>query len=428
MDLNKPAHSADRSRRETLSALGSALRIAADTLWAHKLRSFLTVLGIVIGIAAVVLVGAAVETLREYAIATTAQAFGSNTFLISQVASAGTLSRKELADKLRRNSEIYRREAEALGRLVSGVARTAATLQAVADVKSGNRTFLAASVTGTTAGLEAIKNIRLSEGRFFTDEENRRARRVAVTGQDIVGELFPSLDPLGKEVRIEGQPFEIIGVQEKEGSSFGSSQDRYVWIPLQTFEKIWGSRRSVVIFAQPRNATEYDLSREETRAAFRKLRGLRPGKTDDFDILTPDAGRSFLGRLTGMIAAIIVPISSVAVFVAGIVVMNMMLVSVTERTREIGIRKSLGARKSDILSQILFESTLLTMAGGGFGVTLSYSGTIGLSRAFGTAVGMPLAYVLLAVCLAAAVGLAAGLYPAYLASRMQPVEALRAET
>jgi len=411
-----------------MSALGSALRIAADTLWAHKLRSFLTVLGVVIGIAAVVLVGAAVEALREYAITTTAQAFGSNTFLISQVASAGTLSRKELADKLRRNPELYRREAEALARLVSDTTRIAVTLQAVADVRSGNRTFLAASITGATANLESIKNIRLSEGRFFSEEENRRARRVAVVGRDIVNELFPSLDPLGKEARIEGQSFEIIGVQEKEGSSFGSSQDRYVWIPLQAFEKTWGNRRSVVLFAQPRDAAAYDLSREETRAALRKLRGLRPGAEDDFDVMTPDAGRSFLGQLTGMIAVIIVPISSVAIFVAGIVVMNMMLVSVTERTREIGIRKSLGAKKSDILSQILFESTLLTVAGGGFGVTLSYAGTIGLSRAFGTAVGMPLAYVLLAICVAAAVGLAAGLYPAYLASQMQPVEALRAET
>ena len=426
--MSKPVHFADRSKRKGLSALGNALRIAVDTLWANKLRSSLTVLGIVIGIAAVVLVGAAVEALREYAITTTAQAFGSNTFLISQVASAGTLSRKELADKLRKNPEIYRREAEALGRLVSGVTRTAATLQAVADVKSGNKTFLAASITGTNASLEAIKNIQLSAGRFFSEEENRRARKVAVVGRDIVDELFPSLDPLGHEVRIEGESFEIIGVQEKEGSSFGSSQDRYVWIPLLAFEKTWGNRRSVVVFAQPRDAANYELAREETRAAFRRLRGLRPGEADNFDIMTPDASRSFLGRLTDMIAVIIIPISSVAVFVAGIVVMNMMLVSVTERTREIGIRKSMGARRSDILTQILFESTLLTVAGGGFGVSLSYAGTIALSRALGAVVGMPLAYVLLAVCLAVVVGLAAGLYPAYLASQMQPVEALRAET
>jgi len=410
------------------AALVSPLSVAAETLWANKLRSFLTVLGIVIGIAAVVLVGAAIEALREYTLATTAQAFGSNTFLISQVASAGALSRKELADKLRRNPEIYRREAEALGHLVSETTRTAATLQAVADVKWGNKTYLAASVTGSSASLEIIKNIRLSQGRFFSEEENRRARRVAVLGCDVADELFPSLDPLGKEIRIEGQPFEIIGVQAKEGSSFGASQDRSVWMPLHAFEKTWGSRRSVVLFAQPRNPAEYDFSREEARAALRRLRGLRPGEADDFDILTPDAGRSFLGRLTGMIAVVIVPITSVAIFVAGVVVMNMMLVSVTERTREIGVRKSVGATRSDILSQILFESTLLTLAGGGFGVTLAYAGAIALGRIFGTPVGLHLGYVLLAIGVAAAVGLAAGLYPAYLASRMQPVEALRAET
>ena len=180
--LDKAAYLITRSKRGSLLSGGNALRIAADTLWANKLRSFLTVLGIVIGIAAVVLVGAAIEALREYAVATTAQTFGSNTFLISQVASAGTLSRKELADKLRRNPEIYRREAEALGRLVSETTRTAATLQAVADVKSGNRSFLAASITGTTADLETIKNLRFSEGRFFSEEENRRARRVAIVG------------------------------------------------------------------------------------------------------------------------------------------------------------------------------------------------------------------------------------------------------
>ena len=207
----------------------------------------------------------------------------------------------------------------------------------------------------------------------------------------------------------------------------GSGLTTFIFLS-PAFEKIWGSRRSVVIYAQPMDPANYELSREEARAALRKLRGLRPGEADDFDIMTLDAGRSFLGRLTGMIAVIIVPISSVAVFVAGIVVMNMMLVSVTERTREIGIRKSLGARKSDILAQILFESTLLTLAGGGFGVTISYAGTLGLSRAFGTTVGMPLVYVAVGLCVAAGVGLAAGLYPAYLASRMQPVEALKAET
>jgi putative ABC transport system permease protein len=406
----------------------SAFRLAVETLWANKLRSSLTVLGIVIGIAAVVLVGAAIEALREYSVRTTAQAFGSNTFLISQVGSVGNLDRKQLADKLRKNPEIYRREAESLARAVSETIRMSPTLSTVADVKAGNRTFLAGMITGSSAALEDVRDIRISEGRFFTEEEARRGRGVVVLGQDIVNELFPGVDPLDREVRILGRPFTVIGIQETLGSSFGSSQDRYVWMPLVSYERIWGSRNSVTVFAQPRPGVDYSEAQEQARFMLRMLRALRPGQGDNFDVLVPESGRSFLGQLTAMISIAIVPISSVALFVAGIVVMNMMLVSVTERTREIGVRKSLGARRRDILGQILLESTLLAVAGGGLGLLSAVLGSAGLSRAFGTPVGVPGVYAALAVGLSAGVGLAAGVYPAYLASRLQPVEALRSET
>jgi putative ABC transport system permease protein len=414
--------------RGTLVAAGNALRIAAATLLAHRLRSTLTVLGIVIGIAAVVLVGAAIQGLNDYAVATTTQAFGSNTFLVSQVASLGSLSRKELADKLRKNPEIERREAETLAAATAGAVRIAPSLQAMSDVKAGNRTFLAASVTGSTANLEVIRDIRISRGRFFNDEENRRSQLVVVLGQDIVDELFPSVDPLGKQVRIQGRLFSVVGVQEKQGSSFGASLDRYVWMPLCAFEKLWGTRRSLTLFVQPKDGVTFDDAHDETRMQLRTIRRLRPGASDNFDVLTPEAGRSFVARLTGLIAVAIVPISSVALFVAGIVVMNMMLVSVTERTREIGVRKSIGARRRDIYAQIIFESTLLTVAGGGIGIFLSWLGTIGLSRAFGTPVSIPTSYLVLAVAVSAVTGLGAGLYPAYVASKMPPTEALRAET
>jgi putative ABC transport system permease protein len=412
----------------SLAALGNALFIAIDTLWAHKLRSSLTVFGIVVGIAAVVLVGAALEALSAFAVATTAQAFGTNTFLISQVASVGDLTRKQLSEKLRKNPEIYRREAEVLASRVTDAARVAPTLQSVADVKAGNRTFLAASIVGSTANLEVIRDLRLARGRFFSEEENRRALGAAVIGQDVADELFPSLDPIGKQIRVGGRPFQVIGIQEKQGSSFGASLDRYVWIPLLAFEKIWGSRLSVTIFAQPRGAREFSDAQEEAQMALRIMRRLKPNAADDFDILIPEAGRDFLSQLTSMIALAIVPITSVALVVAGIVVMNMMLVSVTERTREIGVRKSLGARRRDILAQILFESTLLTVLGGSIGLFISFLGTFGLARAFGTSVGLPAAYAALAVGISAAIGIGAGLYPAWLASRMPPVEALRSET
>ena len=408
-------------------ALGNAFVIAANTLWTHKLRSLLTILGIVIGMAAVVLAGATLVSVRDIAEASTAQSFGTDTFILSQIASVGDLSRKELSLKLRRNPEIYRREAEELEQRVAESALMAPTLQSIADIKSGNKTFLAAAVIGSTTDIQIIRDVTLSSGRFFTEEENRRSRGVAVIGQDIVDELFPSLDPLGKEIRIKLRPFTVIGIQEKQGSSFGSSLDRNVWIPLTTYEKIWGSRLSVSIYAKPENADRFSATQDEFRVAMRNMRGLKPSVEDNFDILVPEAGRSFLERLTDIIVIAIIPISSIALIVAGIVVMNMMLVSVTERTREIGIRKSLGARKMDVLVQILFESALLTIIGGATGLLLSYLGTFGLGQALDTQVSIPPVYAWMALAVAVSIGIGAGLYPAYLASRMSPIEAMRSE-
>jgi putative ABC transport system permease protein len=406
---------------------GNALIIAVGTLWTHKLRSLLTIFGIIIGIAAVVLAGATLVSVRNIAASSTAQSFGTNTFIVSQVASLGDLSRKELSRKLRRNPEIYRREAKELEHRVRKSALIAPTLQSVTDIKTGNKTFLAASVIGSTEEIRIIRDVKLSSGRFYTEEENRRSRGVAVIGQDIVNELFPSLDPLGKEIRIKGRPFVVIGVQEKQGSSFASSLDRNVWIPLMSYEKIWGSRLSVSIYARPDNVERFAETQDEIRVAMRSMRRLRPKTEDNFDILTPEAGRSFLERLTDIIVIAVIPISSIALIVAGIVVMNMMLVSVTERTREIGIRKSLGARKLDILVQILFESALLTIIGGGTGLLISYIGTLGLSEALDTKVHIPFVYAWMALGTAAFIGIGAGLYPAYLASRMPPIEAMRSE-
>jgi putative ABC transport system permease protein len=243
-----------------------------------------------------------------------------------------------------------------------------------------------------------------------------------------VDKLFPSSDPIGKRIRIKGQSFQVIGVQEKQGSSLGASLDRRVYIPLLAFEKIWGSRRSVTIFLQPKNPELLESTQDNSRIAMRALRRLKPNADDNFDLLIPEAGRSFLLRVVSIIAVAIVPISSIALIVAGIVVMNMMLVSVTERTRETGIRKSLGARNRDIFAEILFESIILTLVGGAAGLLISYLGAIALGRAFGAAVSISPGYVLMAMGITTAIGIGAGFFPAYLASRMPPVEALRYET
>ena len=413
--------------RDRAIAIGNSFGIAAATLWAHKLRSILTVFGIVIGIAAVVLIGTTLEYVRETAVKSTTRTIGADTFIISQVASVGNLSRKELSLKLRKNPEIYRREAEAFSDRVRDIALTAPVLDEIADVKAGNETFLAAAVTGSIPNIQIIRNIELNGGRFFTEAENRRSARVAIVGQDLVKELFPSRDPIGKNIRIKGQVFRVIGIQEKQGASFGSSLDRSVYIPLLAFEKIWGSRRTVTVVVQPLERDRLDERQEQSRFAMRTLRRLKPRAPDNFDLLVPEAGRSFLDRVIGMVSAAIVPITSIALIVAGIVVMNMMLVSVTERTRETGIRKSVGARNRDIFAEILFESMILTVLGGVAGLLLSYLGAFGLSRAFDSVIRISPGYVLMALGIAAVIGISAGLFPAYLASRMPPVEAIRHE-
>lgn len=408
-------------------ATRNAFRIAAGTLWAHRLRSVLTTFGIVIGIAAVVLIGATLGALRGTATRSTAQTIGADTFIIAQVASVGNLSRKQLSDKLRKNPKIYRREAEAFAARISDVATAAPTLEETADVRRGNKIFLAAGITGSTASLQMIRNINLSSGRFFTEPENRRSMRLAVVGQAVVDEISPASDPIGKEIRIKGQLFRIVGVQEKQGSSFGSSLDRRVYIPLLAFEKIWGTRRSVSIAVQPLEPELLLENMEQSRFSMRLLRRFKPQSPDNFDVLMPEAGTDFLSRVVGIVSVAIIPITSVALVVAGIVVMNMMLVSVTERTRETGIRKSLGARNRDIFAEILFESTILTIVGAMAGLLLSYLGVLALSQAFGSTVRISPTYVVLALGIAAAVGIGAGFFPAYVASRMPPVEALRYE-
>jgi putative ABC transport system permease protein len=287
---------------------------------------------------------------------------------------------------------------------------------------------LNAQVVGSDPAILDIRNISLSRGRFFTETENQRSQAVAVIGQNIVDELFPETDPLGKPIRIKERKFVVIGVEQAQGSSFGNSLDRNVYIPLGAYEKIWGSRNSVDFYVQPNDPEEFDAMQETARFSLRTIRRLKPNAPDNFDILTPEANRDFLARIVDMIGIAIFPISSVALIVAGIVVMNMMLVSITERTHEIGIRKSLGARNRDILIQVLFESTILTVLGGAAGILLSYLAAFGLAGAFGSKVSIQFEYVGMALAVTASIGIAAGIFPAYLASKMSPVEALGSET
>jgi putative ABC transport system permease protein len=278
--------------------------------------------------------------------------------------------------------------------------------------------------------MAAIRDIGVVDGRFFTEQEDRARAYVAVIGDTVRTTLFPgNVSPLNQTVRIEGIEYTVIGVQERLGSAFGRDQDNSVYVPITAFDRMFGPGNGFALFGRPKPESGLNLESalDETRVVLRNHFHARPGQPDNFDVMTPDAIRGFIDQILGLIAAIVVPVTCISLVVGGIVIMNIMLVSVTERTREIGVRKSLGARHSDVMMQILIEAVVLSMAGGALGVALGALVTEGLAKAFELTMHITPAYVTLSLAVSSIVGIISGWYPAARAARLDPVVALRAE-
>jgi putative ABC transport system permease protein len=405
----------------------SASWLAIDSIRAHKLRTFLTLLGVIVGVASVLMVGAAIEGLGTYATDSTSKVFGSNTFLISQVANAA--SRSEYFAKLKENRPIRTDDLTYLKALTGDKILYSAYNQRVEDIRRGTARSEAAAIVGVASVLPELREISLSDGRFFTDREELAAQPVAVIGSEPADILFPGISPLGHTVRIQGMIFTVVGVLEKMGSAFGRSQDNIAYIPFPMFVKMYGSGQSIAIFGRARPGTNLNVESalDVTRAALRARFHARPGRADRFDSLTPEAMQGFIAQLVGMISAVVVPITMISLVVGGIVIMNIMLVSVTERTHEIGVRKSVGARQIDIRRQFLIEAVILAGLGGTIGVALGASLTMLLAWLAGLTLTITGKYVALALIVSGIVGVVSGWYPAVRASRLDPIEALRAE-
>ena len=410
------------------SSLATAVSLALDSIRAHKLRSFLTLLGVIIGVASVILVGAAIDGLGVYAENITAKAFGSDSFLVAQIAAVGRLTSRQLADKQRRNKRIRPGDVAYLRAATGDSIVYSPYAQRTDDVKGENQVYEGASILGASATLPDMRDIPIEDGRFFTENEERLRRPVAVIGQDIRDAIFPEISPIGRTIRVSGTELTVIGLLERQGSSFGRSLDNPVYIPVTVYYDLYGSQRGTAVFGKARTAAlSMDAALDITRAALRTHFHTPPGQPDNFDTLTPDSVRSFVDSILGVIAAVVVPITSISLVVGGIVIMNIMLVSVTERTREIGIRKSLGARQGDIMLQFLIESVILSLAGGLVGLVSGALAALALSALFGATLKVTAGYVLLAIFVSSAVGIVSGWYPARRAARLDPVAALRAE-
>jgi putative ABC transport system permease protein len=367
--------------------------------------------------------------LGAYAEGVTAKAFGSDSYLVAQIASVGRLTRKQVAEKQRRNKRIRPEDIAYLRSVTGETIVYSPYSQRIDDVKGDNQTYEAASILGVSQTLPEMRDVPVADGRFFTETEERLRKHVAVIGEDIRLALFPAVSPMGRIIRVSGNEFTVIGILERQGSSFGRSLDNPVYIPTTVYNDMYGGQRGTAVFGKSRPGTglTMDEALDTTRAALRTHFHAQPGKDDNFDVLTPDSVRSFVDQILGVIAAVVVPVTCISLLVGGIVIMNIMLVSVTERTREIGIRKAIGARHTDIMLQFLTESVILSLTGGVIGLAVGALVSLALSAAFGATMRITLPYIMLSIFVSSAVGIVSGWYPARRAARLDPVVALRAE-
>ena len=399
---------------------------ASQDLIRNPLRASLSALAMAVAVGTTTLVQTGLDGLSRSAERTSARAFGSNSFLLTRLA-AGSLGRRELADKQQRNQAITRSDVRFLDGVAGQRVVYAATAQRSADVTIGGRTFENATVSGTQSTLPDVRDIGLARGRFFTRAEEADAAQVCVLGHDVVTTLFPGNDPIGHTVRIGLRGFTVIGIQEAQGSAGGQSLDRFVWMPLLAFDRTFGAPPSLQVFAAAGGEASTGQAEDHARISMRARRHLQPGAPDSFDIVTPEASRSFVERITAQVSAAGPPIAFIALLAAVVVVANTTLVSVTERTREIGVRRAVGARRSSMLIETLAESCLVAVAGGAAG--LAFAGVT--ARVAGSVAGLPLAVewpvALGSLAAAAASGVLAGWYPARRAASLDIIDALRQE-
>jgi putative ABC transport system permease protein len=402
-----------------------AVKIALQSLWANKLRSVLTLLGVVIGVASVIAVVTLVNGANTY-VTTKFSRYGADVFTVSKMPQIITSPEDYQRYQKRKNILMpdYKYVEANCKRCVGIGAQQAVTGKIVRGTQSTTDT----SIRGYTWQMPELQNLNITQGRGFTETDEEHASHVAIIGTDIQDHLFEGVDPLGQELRVDGTPYTVIGISEKQGSTFGASQDNWVAVPLTAYQKSYGTAKSLTIYAKAGEAGPVlENAADEVRVLVRARRHDTPGTDDDFELDINSTLVGFFSTITTYFGAVAGTVALISLVVGGIVIMNIMLVSVTERTREIGIRKALGARPRDILMQFLIESGTMALVGGAFGVL----GGIIVAQVVTVLIGFPstiaLWSVFVGLLMATSTGIFFGVYPARKAAQLDPIVALRSE-
>ena len=405
--------------------LREAFKLALQSLWANKLRTVLTLIGVVMGVASVIMVITLVNGANRY-VATKLSGYGADVFQVSRQASV--IFSPEDYMRYQKRKILRIEDYRAVRDNCTACSEVGAMLDKSTNVVANGHSSDNTDVRGGTWTMLSLNNINIAIGRGFTPADDEHATHDVIVGYDIVDNLLGEGDPIGKEIRVDGVPYTIVGVGERQGKTLGQSQDNWVAVPISTYQQIYGYNDSVDIYARVAGGAQaMTQAEDQVRVLMRTRRHDAPGSPDDFEVETNDTFLDIWKQITSLFASVVLGLASIALVVGGVVIMNIMLVSVTERTREIGVRKALGARQRDVLLQFLIESATMAVTGGAIGVLCGILVGKLITIVIGFPTSVPLWSIFLGLFLAGSVGIFFGVYPASKAAKLDPVVALRAE-